>query len=396
MKRIRLWVISGTIAILALGGTLLYLFVYKTPKKETNNTAPESTNSVPITIPQEILANKFGFLGGGIGETAGISERGAAWIRPHPGPFVWDMMQSTENGEIDFELADEVVTAQSQARLGTLATLWPFADWDQMNKDNADECMVSDNDEFLPTNDSKGRGVYLPQYRCNPNDWTAYESWVEAIVERYDGDGVDDMSGLEIPIKYWEVMNEPDLQYQSTLPEEDQSRLNFYKQGPIEYGALLQHTYTAIKTADPDAYVLIAGAAGGDKHFLSFYEELFTNMADAGNYFDIGNVHCISNDRETQDYNVAIYKDMLTQAGFEKPIWITEAESFYGTTAEENYNNTITSTGGAISAGAQRIFYTRYNFEDSRKDMSEKVEPSKEDEADSIEKYLTITGLFYD
>ena len=29
------------------------------------------------------------------------------------------------------------------------------------------------------------------------------------MVERYDGDGVDDMPGLEIPVKHWEIDNEP-------------------------------------------------------------------------------------------------------------------------------------------------------------------------------------------
>jgi hypothetical protein len=396
MKRIWVWVVSIGIVILALGGTLLYLFVWRTPREADNTTTSDQKTSPTLTIPQKVLDNKFGFLGGGIGETEGITERGAAWIRPHPGPFVWDMMQESEEAEIDFELADEVVSAHDKAGLGTLATLWPFADWDQLNLANSPACKVSDNDEFLPTNDIKGRGVYLPHYRCNPSDWTAYEAWVQAIVERYDGDGVNDMPGLEIPIKHWEVMNEPDLTYQSDLPQDELSRLNFYKQGPAEYATLLQHTYNAIKTADPDSYVVIAGAAGGNDQFLAFYEEVFNSMADAENYFDIGNVHCISNDRETRDYNVGVYKQMLSMAGIDKPIWVTEAEAFYGATAEENYQNTLTSTQGAITAGAQRIFYTRYLFEDTRKDMSQMLEPSKEVETDSQEKYITITDLFND
>lgn len=357
-----------------------------------DNTTPAQTTSEAVTIPQKVLDNKFGFLGGGIGETVGITERGAAWIRPHPGPFVWDMMQDGADSEIDFELGDEVVAAHDKAGIGTLATLWPFADWDQEDRDNASTCRVSDSDEFLPRNDEKGRGVYLPYYRCNPVDWTAYEAWVTAIVERYDGDGTNDMPGLEIPIKYWEVMNEPDLQYHSNLPTGETDRLNFYKQGPAEYSTLLEHTYNAIKAADPSSYVLIAGAAGGSEQFLGFYEEVFATDAAAGGHFDIGNVHCISNDRETRDYNVAVYKQMLSSAGIDKPIWVTEAEAFYGATAEENYQNTLTSTEGAISAGAKRIFFTRYTFADFRTDMSEKTEPNEEDEEYSIQKYQTITN----
>lgn len=42
-------------------------------------------------------------------------------------------------------------------------------------------------------------------------DEAAYTAWVTAAVERYDGDGVDDMPGLLAPIRHWEVDNEPDL-----------------------------------------------------------------------------------------------------------------------------------------------------------------------------------------
>jgi hypothetical protein len=234
---------------------------------------------------------------------------------------------------------------------------------------------VGTDDEFLPKNDKKGRGSYLPQYRCNPSDWEAYQSWVEAIVERYDGDGVDDMPKLQVPVKYWEVMNEPDLQYQSSAPQNAGSSLNFYKQGPSEYAELLIATNEAIKAADPDAQVLIAGAAGADSRMLGFYTSVFENSA-AKTAFDIGNVHCISNDQQTHDFNVAAYKKMLSDAGITgKSIWVTEAEAFYqkNTTADQNYESTKASTTGAISAGAERIFFTRYTFDDFRKDMSEKT-----------------------
>ena len=32
------------------------------------------------------------------------------------------------------------------------------------------------------------------------------------VVERYDGDGLDDMPGFEYPIRHWEIGNEPDVQ----------------------------------------------------------------------------------------------------------------------------------------------------------------------------------------
>jgi hypothetical protein len=384
-----LWVSLGVLIVLIIAGGLYWRF---SASKKSSETSSFTSNNQPVTIPRKVLANKFGWLGGGAGdEGATISDSGGAWVRPHPGAFVWDMMQK-EGENIDFSLSDQEIKNYQKNNLGILVTLWPFADWDQQKLANAAACAVSDNDEFLPKNDQKGRGSYLPKYRCNPNDWEAYTKWVTALVERYDGDGKDDMPGLIIPVKYWEVMNEPDLNYQSNLPASESSRLNFYKQGPSEYATLLVNTYKAIKAADPESKVLIAGAAGGDTRMLNFYRAVFSS-AEAKTAFDIGNVHCISNDQQTHDFNVAVYKKMLAEFNITKPIWVTEAEAFYreNKTAEQNYQSTKTAVANAIAAGAERIFFTRYTFDDFRTDMSQKTEsgnyPSSEKYKEIIESY---------
>lgn len=375
--------------LIFLVGMVVFVFpVIIDENKEENNKETEVGIGSSVNIEDKILKNKFGWLGGGSEDDGSIiSDMGGAWVRPHPGAFLWDAMQKSYDGEIDFTQTDEQIKNYSKNNLGILVTLWPFADWDQENLLNASECMVSSEDEFLPKNDKKGRIDYLSQYRCNPNDWDTYSDWVKKIVERYDGDGVDDMPGLKMPIKYWEVMNEPDLSYKSTLPEDEAGSLNFYKQGPIEYGELLKKTYLAIKDADSEAQVLIAGAAGGDDKFIGFYEEMFDSVEGIEDYFDIGNVHCISNDRDTQDFNVAAYKKMLDNYKIDKPIWVTEAEAMYGDTEEENYQNTLTSTQNAIDLGVERIFFTQYDFQVKRFDMGmegqkEKKEKEKEEDKD--------------
>ncbi len=347
-------------------------FVWRKVGDSDKSTSSNKNQGVKsVSIPQKVMDNKFGFLGGGSEDKGeAIVESGAAWVRPHPGAFVWDMMQAAKSSSIDFTEADAMVAGYQSSGLAMLATIWPFAEWDQQTSAAAASCKVSDNDEFLPANDKKSRGSYLPAHRCNPSDWQSYQTWVNAIVERYDGDGVNDMPGLKIPVKYWEVMNEPDLA-RGAGPNGD--RLTFYKQGPAEYGELLKQTYTAIKKADSKSQVLIAGAAGGQDEFLGFYQELFAKVADIKNYFDIGNVHCISNDETTHDFNVGAYKSTLAKAGITKPVWVTEAEAMYGKTADENYQNTKASTSGALAAGAERIFFTRYQFDDFRTDMSQQT-----------------------
>jgi Beta-galactosidase len=57
-----------------------------------------------------------------------------------------------------------------------------------------------------------------PDWRAKPTDLyadpmqnTAWYQYFQHVVERYDGDGVNDMPGLTRPIKFWELWNEPDL-----------------------------------------------------------------------------------------------------------------------------------------------------------------------------------------
>jgi len=342
-----------------------------------------SSSGGAVGIPDKVLNNKFGFLAGGEPENPFVGNAGAGWVRPHPGPFLWDAMQSGKDKEISFAKTDEIVKNQQKQNYGTLATLWPFAEWDQAG---LARCAVSQQDEFLARNDQKGHGDYLPLHRCNPVDWDSYSKWVAAVVERYDGDGQNDMLGLKIPIKYWEVMNEPDL-----ASGFEDSRLNFYKDDAASYAKLLVETAKAIRGADSSAKILIAGAAGADDRFMNFYKTVLANQEVAAS-FDIGNIHCISNERGTHDFNVGAYKKLLQSFNLDKPIWVTEAEAFNGQTAEENFELTKQSVAGAIAAGAERIFFTRFNFDDFRTDMSVKNEVSEQSIKDSEQKYQAITS----
>jgi hypothetical protein len=91
--------------------------------------------------------------------------------------------------------------------------------------------------------------TYLP-------DQAAYQAYVTALVERYDGDGVDDMPGLIHPVRHWEVDNEPDLKH-TLKPRGGELPPDFCL--PAEYATLVLWTAEAVRAADPDATV-VAGA----------------------------------------------------------------------------------------------------------------------------------------
>jgi hypothetical protein len=77
-------------------------------------------------------------------------------------------------------------------------TVMPLAEWDQ------DRCH---GDEYLGNMPMpEGRAVIKVGKPCSMEDYTEF---LKKLVERYDGDGVNDMPELKYPVKYWEIMNEP-------------------------------------------------------------------------------------------------------------------------------------------------------------------------------------------
>lgn len=286
---------------------------------------------------------RFGALIGPAGNTIleAIANAGIGWVRPHPGPFVWNSMQSDKDDEVDFSSTDALVREIQSHGLNLLVTIWPYASWDQLDRPDPSDHLVSENDVFASE---------LPLYRGNPVDWEAYDSWLSSVVERYDGDGEQDMEGLLFPVRYWEVLNEPDI------GQEPGARLTFYRGGPDCYAELLQKSHDCIEATDPDSQVLIAGAAGGSEEFLDFWRRLF-ELPGVGESFDVGNVHCISHGHAS-DLNVSPYRNMLESSGLSKPIWVTEAENIQGGDEERNAERLESSVAGAIQSGAEKIFFT--------------------------------------
>jgi len=102
--------------------------------------------------------------------------------------------------------------------------------------------------------------VPLVTVQSNP-DWAAttelgpidkvplseFVQFVTALVERYDGDGVDDAPGSPV-VKYWELYNEMD------------NEAHWGYQGD-KYAELLKAAYPAIKAANPEAKVVFGGLA---------------------------------------------------------------------------------------------------------------------------------------
>jgi|GEM_PF-3473285 len=159
-----------------------------------------------------------------------------------------------------------------------------------------------------------------------------YAAWVQALVERYDADGEDDMPGLARAVPYYEIESEAHHAgcWDGTIED-------YKKQLGIAYGA--------VKAADPDAKVILSGFDLGDTfddfptgavaqqrmdhgeelykqegasdHLFSFVEETLK----ATDSYDIIELHY------NRDYK-GIYGEVNWIRKFsDKPIWAGDAAS---------------------------------------------------------------------
>ncbi len=158
--------------------------------------------------------------------------------------------------------------------------------------------------------------------RYVPDDMAAYTAWVTAVVERYDGDGVDDMPGLLAPIRYWEIDNEPDLKF--TTPPRDAVRKvapgSFC--APKEHATVLLATSKAIRAAYPDARILNGGIYRPFADNGQTYLRELLAVPGVSAAFDILSLHSYASDEDGDAYARGLAAARQIAGG--KPIFVTE------------------------------------------------------------------------
>ncbi len=190
-----------------------------------------------------------------------------------------------------------------------------------------------------------------------PKDKNAYSAWVKAAVERYDGDGIDDMPGLQTPAKHWQVDNEP-------------PRL---REG---YADLALITSKAIKEADVEAKVLIGGLqlpCGEEGKVRNYYQTQAPLLKELdGKAIDIVDFHWfgLAGEWKMLPEAMKIVKDDLRKYGFNNiPIWFTEMGTYSGKPSgfrgknlplqseREQASEMIKRYTVALSEGVKKIFW---------------------------------------
>ena len=362
MKKYRRWVLAFFFIVLCISllacsttpasspTTPLSTTSQTTSYPEPSTPPPDSTTETPTTTPtyqtttpanQTIILEEFaqtlkvhfGFMPASW-DYENAREAGGAFDRPFFELFQWGMIEKTP-GNFDFYETDRTVKEAQACGLHILANIQPFAAWDQAICHGPQ-----------PTGNTGMPGVQSTKYK--PCDMVAYANFVGKLVERYDGDSIDDMPGLTVPVKHWELMNEPEFQ---TEP--------IYFQGtPADYVDTLKVTYEAVKQADPEALIVQGGMAGMMPESAAWWQGVFD--AGGGDYLDIMNMHSIGHG---EHLNIPAFKELLEENGLlYKPVWVTEVQ-FQQSHQTQSYTNEdfagilARSYIFALANGVDKLFY---------------------------------------
>lgn len=231
---------------------------------------------------------------------------GVSWHRPSR-YFIWPMVQKNiRKKEYDWSYYDNEV--KQSAGLNILYNIIVAQPLTEKTKEIGKRAkrMGLDLSDYIKKNS------YMPV------DEKAYGDFVTACVERYDGDGIDDMPGLPKPVKYWQIGNEP------------HPKIN-------DFAAFVKITSVAIKKADPSARIVIGGALRAVMEEKSYFDRSFLEILKGlkGRHIDIVDFHWGGDARGNYRGYKEIYehlKNELQKIGFSKDvqIWITEISTYSG------------------------------------------------------------------
>ena len=218
------------------------------------------------------------------------------WVRPHPGPFVWNKIEK-EQGKFHWDGADEYVVYAQNNNQTIIATIWPYANWEQ---------------KICKRKKARSPfGKRFSKYLSKPCSMDNYKTFLLALVDRYDGDGSNDMPGLTKPIIYWEIMNEPEFKM-------------FFRGKEEEFVEIFNFSSKIIKEKQKSSVIIMAGAAGMFPENKKFWKSALPKIKD---YFDIANIHHIStpDGKCDKEFWVDEFSSLLKTLNINKPIWVTEA-----------------------------------------------------------------------
>jgi hypothetical protein len=280
---------------------------------------------------------------------------GIRWVRDVQN-LPWGFVE-VQSGTYRFEIIDAIVKAAQAAGAEYVGTVMPYAGWDFIagGVPLATDPMCTrllDEDFFYLKFDQR-----MDRYR----DEEAFLRYLAAAVERYDGDGIDDMPGLTTPIRYWQIHNEP-----------EGDRCGLFRDDVAAFERLMRLSSNVVHLHCPQCQVLNGGAAAQLHRENEIPPPLGVNFwrdyAALGGapWIDVIAVHY--NEGKSADHgNVDDFEYQIRRArdllGDTKPVWVTEFGviigdhgNFQGLSEADAAAWYVRMDAAGLAAGAVRFF----------------------------------------
>jgi hypothetical protein len=216
---------------------------------------------------------------------------------------IWDLVEPVK-GKFNWKRNDNLYLSTYKNGVNMLVNIITANKWDQSIK------------RGRPT-------IKLPVHVAE------YKRFLRKVVERYDGDGIDDAPGSPV-INYWQLGNEIENR-------------RAWSDSIENYCRLLNISYEVIKQANPAAKLVLAGFAN-PRGYDIFYRALFEQLVKkypGKKLFDVVDFHWSGQFKGTYKkqrlqgvtYNLSKFvetvQEKLKQMGYGNvPIWITEMSDY--------------------------------------------------------------------
>jgi hypothetical protein len=261
------------------------------------------------------------------------ADLGVSWLSMYP-LVSWFSME-TSPGVYDWGSLDAAVRKLQNRNLDCTPVLFAVNAFGDKRAGLAQMLAGTNLGGFLRSDSSIAWTLYPNDKEGTTDIWL---NFVRKLVERYDGDGIDDMPGLKYSIRNWHLLEE----YPMIFIDAD------------SYITLLKATTPVIKQANPDARVILAGLAGNLSRYFAYMESYITDddagvvdgvkltklqigvrylgskqsferiLRDGKDFYDIADLHFYEEKETFLDGKVAYLKNKIASFGSSRPVWCIE------------------------------------------------------------------------
>lgn len=261
-------------------------------------------------------------------------------------PIVWNSVQPTAGSQSFWSGTDAVIRGAALAGIEVLPFVFGAPGW------------------VVPQAKVPGTGGTLSAPRNLPvktgAQRAAWQGFLRLVVSRYGPNGsfwLENPDLLPRPIRVWQIWNEPNFKYFVVRPN------------PVEYGKLVNISYSALRSADPGAKLVLAGLFSEPREALfkggprqayfgtEFLERMYKSTPGVKSKFVGTALHPYTGSYRELGEDIEAFRAVMKKHGDGgKGLWITEVS--WSSQPPAPNNSFAKGPGGQVTQlkGAFRLF----------------------------------------